>query len=287
MIIRMSGGLGNQMFQYAFARTLQEKYGGEINIDVNFYNPKRGGRFFELEKYMVRFADVKNYACYNKLRKYIQRLPIISGLFGIHKEKREYLIDTNVYKFRYTYYTGYWQNLQYFKDKKELLRKELTYRGEITPVQSQVADKMGKEESVALHVRRGDYRSEKYINVYYQLGEEYYRKALKYIEGRSGGKEIKIYFFSDDIEWCRRTFGDISCAEYIDEQVSNSQHIDMLLMRKCKYIVMANSTFSWWAAWLSDRTDSVIITPANWFYHKKKNDKLLNAIIEPEWVVLN
>ncbi len=208
-------------------------------------------------------------------------------MLGIHKEKREFLVDTNVYKYRYKYYTGYWQNLRYFRDKKEMLRKELTYSEEITPVQSWIADKMAKEESVALHVRRGDYRTEKYINVYYQLEEEYYRNALKYIEERSEGKEIKIYFFSDDIEWCRRTFGDIRCAEFIDEQVSNSQHMDMLFMRKCKYIVMANSTFSWWAAWLSDRTDSVIITPANWFYNKKRNDNLLNAIIEPGWVVLN
>ncbi len=286
MIIRMSGGLGNQMFQYAFARTLQEERGGEINIDLNFYN-SGGGRDFELEKYPVQYAAGRDYAGYNKLRKYVQRLPVISALLGIHKEKREFLVDTNVYKYRYKYYTGYWQNLRYFRDKKEMLRKELTYSEEITPVQSQIADKMAKEESVALHVRRGDYRTEKYISVYYQLEEEYYRNALKYIEERSEGKEIKIYFFSDDIEWCRHTFGDIRCAEFIDEQVSNSQHMDMLLMRKCKYIVMANSTFSWWAAWLSDRTDSVIITPANWFYNKKRNDNLLNAIIEPGWVVLN
>lgn len=286
MIVRMSGGLGNQMFQYAFARALQEKRGGDLCLDLNFYF-SHSERIFALDQYAVHYTALKNYIGYNKIRKYVQRLPIISAMLGIHKEKREYQIDTNIYKYHYKYYTGYWQNVQYFRGKKEMLKKELTYIGEITPVQGKLADRMENEESVAVHVRRGDYRSERYINVYYQQKEKYYRNAIKYIQERNDKKEIKIYFFSDDIKWCREVFGDIDNAEFIDAQMSGSPHIDMMLMRKCKYIIMANSTFSWWAAWLSDRVDSVVITPQYWFCSKKRNDKVLAALIEPEWIVLD
>ena len=286
MIIRMSGGLGNQMFQYAFARMLQEKYGGDLFFDLNFYL-LHNERSFVLNQYAVQYTALKNYIGYNKLRKYVQRLPIISAVLGIHKEKSEYQIDTNIYKYRYQYYTGYWQNVQYFRDYKEMLKKELTYIGEITFEQRQLVDKIANEESVAVHVRRGDYRTEKYIKVYYQQEEKYYRDAIKYIQERNDTKEIKIYFFSDDIEWCRKSFGDIGNVEFIDEHVSGSPHIDIMFMRQCKYIIMANSTFSWWAAWLSDRVDSVVIAPGDWFYNKKKNDKLLAALIEPEWIILN
>lgn len=281
----MSGGLGNQMFQYAFGKMLQKKYGGELYLDTYFYLSHKN-RSFVLDQYKVVYAGKDNYTIYNKMRRYIQRIPLVSTVFGIHKEKKEFQMDSAVYKYRYKYYTGYWQNLQYFINDREALKKDLVYVGDLTEEQIRFANILESEDSVAVHVRRSDYKTEKYNTVYYQLGESYYRNALQYLRDRNGGKQFKIYFFSDDIEWCKETYKDIDNAEFIDHCISGSQHVDMLLMRKCRYMIMANSTFSWWAAWLSDRKDSVVIMPENWYYDKRKNERVLRALVDDAWIVL-
>lgn len=281
----MSGGLGNQMFQYAFGISMAERYHRDLYLDTYFYT-KHPERTFELDVYNVPYKGKSVYKSYNQIRLYVQRIPFLSAAMGIIKEKKEYSFDKRVNKRAYKYYTGYWQNLRYLEGMKGRLQDFFSYQGELTELQKKLIIDMVNEESVAVHVRHGDYQSPKFNKVYYLLTEKYYQNAIGYIDKHCKSKELKFYFFSDDIEWCKNTFSAIKDAVFVDQSISNNQHIDFMLMKKCKHIIIANSTYSWWAAWLKEQA-GIVVAPSNWYFDENKNLDAVKALIEPDWVTVD
>lgn len=285
MIIGLSGGLGNQIFQYAIGKQLAEKYGQELYLDTFFYR-QHPERTLALDFYGVPYKSKANYVWHNKIRLIVQRIPIISDAIGIIKEKKEFEYDKRIDLRPYRYYVGYWQHRRYIKDYKDKLQELFRYPKTLTELQSSLIADMNQVESVAVHVRHGDYASEQFKSVYYMQSEHYYIKAMDYLRKKFNGRRLIFYFFSDDINWCKQTFKDQNDCVFIDSQISEDEHSDFMLMRKCKHFITANSTFSWWGAWLKEQ-DGVVIAPAKWYYDNKKNEKALQALIEPEWVVID
>lgn len=284
-IIALSGGIGNQMFQYAFARALQTTKKCEIEFDTDFYGNSQD-RKLELTSLNVGDYMFASHPVYNRVRRFVQRIPLVTWLFGCYKEYKEFEVDPRVKKYDYRFYTGYWQNTDYFLGIADTLRNELKYMGELSSQEDALLNSIRKDDSIAVHVRRGDYRSEKIRSVYVTQDEEYYHNAIDRAKTSIRNDEPVLYFFSDDIEWCRNCFSDYENAVFVDNTISSSPLVDMLLMQNAKCLVMSNSTFSWWSAWLSDRKDKVVLAPLRWYRDDKLNIKAISALINDNWLMI-
>jgi len=235
------GGLGNQLFQWACARNLQEKYGHSIQYDLSFYSGQDKRRLQLSEfKYLI-FSDVEENYTLGEVG--------IGDSFSYANFSRYDLSQTQR---RYNL-QGYWQSEKYFKENEDVIRKNL----EIDPhTDYHIGDNypfVNNEETASIHIRRTDYVSS---NGYHPVQPvSYYEKALEHIN------YDKLIVFSDDVNWCKENlkFNNMVFSE------NNSDLEDLYLMSACSHNVIANSSFSWWAAWLNKNKDKTIVAPSNWF----------------------
>jgi hypothetical protein len=161
---------------------------------------------------------------------------------------------------------------------------------EIIPVESvkipsDLSDKMIQDESVSIHVRRGDYLSKSNKNIYWTCGGEYYRDAIRYLKTRI--KNPVFFVFSDDIQWVKKnfTFLSESPTRFIEHGMTPSDCIDITLMRYCKHYIIANSTFGWWGAYLGNKNkNSIVIAPKKWYL--KDHSFFIRDLIPPEWIII-
>lgn len=279
MIVRLKGGLGNQMFQYALGRALVEKKGGKLYLDIRDFE-KDKLREYELDKRNITgicyggvWLDL--YAILERVCRKIGSRKVFNKLCGVCIEEKEFLMQKITTE---KYLDGYWQNTDYFKAIRPILIREFEYLGEITESQKQIIRDMQNSNSVAMHVRRGDYLTGAAARLYVSLDRAYYDEALGYLNGKIS--DLKIYIFSDDIEWCKQVFTDLKNVVFVDSSISTSQHIDLELMKNCKHFIIANSTFSWWASWLSDHSEKIVIAPDHWFKDKQLNSDVQQALLE-------
>lgn len=256
IITKLQGGLANQMFQWAYGRYLSRKYQITLYLDLNFYLDQRGctPRNFSLNK----FPNLRYNILPPDLKVNVKR---ISDSFTfsdfVYDDKINYYLD------------GYWQSEKYFKDIKDTIKEDLS------PDYSTM-DKLLKypfidSNTVSMHIRRTDYLTS---NGYHPIQTlEYYKKGLELI-----GNYDYVFIFSDDINWCRDNlkFRNMIFME------NNTDVQDLWLMSMCKNNIIANSSFSWWAAWLNNNKDKKVIAPNNWF---GKNVNINESDIIPnDWI---
>ena len=118
------------------------------------------------------------------------------------------------------------------------------------------------------------------------MSKEYYKRAVSIACKELGENNIPLYVFSDDIDWCKANLADIGNVTFVDNTISSSADIDMLMMKKARCLITANSTFSWWSAWLSDRDDKIVLVPDKWLQDEEKNTKLMKAFICDKWKIV-
>lgn len=270
MIIRLNGGLGNQLFQYSLGCALKEKYGVQIKYDESLVK-KDKLRECGIEYFVDDYE--KTTKLENIIWKVMSKLSKGKG-FGICTEK-EYFLHEEILP-QYRFLNGYWQNTKYFEDIRPRLIEQITYRGELNEKQIDIIESMQKVNSVAVHIRRGDYL--KLSEVYAVAGLEYYSKAMEYFNNQDAN--CVFYMFSDDISWCKENFGERNNIIYIDQKISNSPYIDFELMRYCRNYIIANSTFSWWASWLSKTETQTMIAPSKWFHVEKTQNRIGDALLK-------
>jgi hypothetical protein len=283
--VRLWGRLGNQLFQYSFGRALSLKR----NEDLFFFNPEYvpGGESspllnFKIELTYLDANQVKQFyrfAWNRKLfrleRKLLSQYPRINGKVEVENNK-----DINgIRKNTASCYDGYWHSYEYFSDISDLLRAEIQPKNDIIMPADLVND-ITSCESVSIHVRRGDYLSKRNRRIYREIGEEYYRNAISFFMIRKVNPVF--YVFSDDIEWVKKNM--ISLSEnnsvFVEHKFPPGDCIDLTLMRMCKHHIIANSTFSWWGAYLGDR-EGIVICPEKWYVNDKKS--LNRGLIPAEW----
>ncbi|MBD5496872.1 MAG: alpha-1,2-fucosyltransferase [Lachnospiraceae bacterium] len=267
LMLQMTGGIGNQMFVYAMYKAL-ENLGKQVCIE-DFTHYKDIGRkdnllekIFELtyrkgerEEY-CRLTDSSLLPWHRIRRK----------LFGrrqkVYEEKEAIVFEREVFEQEDAYLIGYWQSERYFESVKEELSREFTFDWEHFPPEAlRYREQMKKTNSVSLHVRRGDYLNDKFAPIYGGIcTDEYYRGAEEYLQKKYG--DCVFYLFTDDIEWGKEAAGEnrvlVDCAG------SDDAYVDMALMSCCKHHIIANSSFSWWGAWLNPNPDKTVIAPAKW-----------------------
>lgn len=283
VIVKIIGGLGNQMFQYAYAKALQQK-GHEVKIDISAFETYKLHGGYQLDKYNIDLDSskkdendkfYKNTIFYKVLRRFgidfSRRIKENSLLFNSELLK----IEDN------SYLDGYFQCEKYFKDIREIILKQFTINQDISNYTKEIKNKIqNSQNSCSLHIRRGDFANSTNINIHGACDIEYYKKAIQYLEEKV--ENINYFIFSDDIEWVKENLA-IQNAIYIDSKEKRIPHEDIYLMSLCKNNIIANSSFSWWGAWLNQNEKKMVIAPKRWFADDKLESQSKDIVCE-SWI---
>ena len=272
--IEFTGGLGNQLFQYATGRALVKK-SDFLLFDTSKYDDDYLNRKFSLYHFHIRGKVVRNTYVKKIFSNDIKMNKLISllGLFGNITEKG--FTQHNNLKSGcklFTSFKGFWQSETYFILIRKQLLKEL--QPLIVPA---FPGYMQHSATVAVHVRRTDYLQDERYGF---LGENYYRNALHIIKQKVN--DPTIIFFSDDIPWCKQVF-DGDNIFFCEASEWEKDYLQLYLMSKCKHQVIANSSFSWWGAWLNQNDDKIVLRPANPFMDKSL---YYENYYPPEWIAV-
>ncbi len=277
LIVRIFGGLGNQMFQYALYKALRER-GIEAYVDLSWFNNNDDHNGYELNsvfKLNPRIASVK---LSNKLgenetdifHRFYRKIIGHKETFIFHYGNEAVIYYPEIFKINNKYLSGYWQNYNYFKDISDIIKQDFRF-GPIDRDNENNADLIKNVESVCIHIRRGDYLKDKKLRDVCQL--KYYQKAVNYIKDRVASPVF--FVFSDDINWCKKNLA-LDKAHYIHNNTGEKSYRDMQLMSLCKHNIIANSSFSWWGAWLNQNEKKIVIAPEKWMNKNLINDPICN-----------
>lgn len=274
LIIKLQGGLGNQMFQYAFYYSLSKVY-QNIIYDCSYYKGFQSHNGYELEKafgikehnlsilQLNKLSDLKLGKIYSLKRRlfrkkthYIEKINDyfhnLNKIMTYSESAKDYFID------------GYWNDYRYFAHLEDEIIDQFKFPKIVDNKNKSLKKMIMKSNSISIHVRRGDK-----VNslLHLILGMDYYIEAVKIIENIIDNP--KYFIFSDDYVWTRKMFGDLNIKiTYVDWNKDNNSYIDMQLMSLCKHNIIAPSSFSWWAAYLNTNKNKIIITPMNQFTSK-------------------
>ena len=279
-IIWIDGGLGNQMFQYALVLKMQSM-GIQVKIDVTKYEQHHAHNDFELDQ-------VFGIACPFANRSEIRRLGYLKANHWTEFLKKtpfrkktvynneSYKYDEHVLGLDGRYIEGYWQSEKYFLDIKEKILE--TYRfPEFLEEQKTWAKKIQNSCAVSVHIRRGDYLQYSYLQNICTL--EYYKRSMDYFREILSDK-VSFYIFTNDFPWAEEHFTEKDCF-FVKGNTGKNSFRDMQLMSLCRHHIVANSSFSWWGAWLGQNSDKIVIAPERWINHfaNEKTD-----IIPENWI---
>lgn len=276
ILVRLMGGLGNQMFQYAFGRYLSVKNNTKLKLDLTLLDSREGvgvkrdyaldifnikpefATSFEVKKYngvtdsnIVERALFKIYRFVNPVNLVIQK--------GNNFEKRFLNIKPN------TCVVGRWQSYKFFEQISDIIDLELRFKNLLPHSLSNLVKEIQASNSISVHIRRTDYVSNSfYANSIGPLPIDYYSKAVQKINTLVAFPSY--YVFSDDIEWCREHLDFLpKDTIYVNSsKFINSTEIDLHMMSLCNHHIISNSTFSWWGAWLNKSNEGIVIAPLKW-----------------------
>lgn len=276
MILRFIGGLGNQMFIYAFYRYLQEK-GIKVILDYSFF--VRNEWTYRIEVFpnvKVKRGEGTHSLMYYYVMKLIELCSKLVKRY--YFEDQTILFDANICEHKNEYVAGYFQNDFYFRDIENTIRKELSFPFGESKLSEQITH-IEKKGYTSIHIRRKDYLelSESYGGI---CDEDYYRQAISIIHKHDPNASFLV--FSDDIEWVKENMC-IPNAEYVlgDWFDHYDDWYDMCLMSHCKNNIIANSSFSWWGAWLNNHQDKVVVCPSRW-----TNTRPNRGLACDDWIVI-
>lgn len=281
-IVKLMGGLGNQMFQYMFGQYLSKKYNEKIYYDVEFFkhyseSEKLEIRNIELLKFNldIEIVDYKKYPFLNYNNRKEKFIYLLKGLLSLNRNTFNFVSDSKftliskVFSifFRNNYYIGYWQAYRYILDLEFKLNDSQKL------INTKVKEKILNSNAVSIGVRRGDY---------VKLGAiicdiEYYKKAINLIDKKLDNPVF--YIFSDDIEWCRKNIKS-SDKYFFVEANKDTPFENMELMSLCKHNIISNSTYEWWGAFLNKNKQKIVIYPKKWKFYETKKNKLIPS----EWI---
>jgi hypothetical protein len=291
IIVKLQGGLGNQMFQYAAGKSLAQKHAVPLFIDTSFFETNSDSsehftaRNFELNAFKLNYTLASKSMLDDVFRpgilKNIQR-KFFSNQTWLYTEKGlgydngfEKIIPP-------VWIDGYWQSERYFKQYEPIIRTEFSFNTDELPQQLPLLDQIRSSNSVGVHFRRGDYISSKIINNHHgECSLSYYKKAIALLNEHF--TDLKFFAFSDDTAWVKQNLSNNNL--HIVEQHSLHDYpdwADMFLMSQCRHNIIANSTFSWWAAWLNSNPQKMIIAPKNWFRNPPDRFKL-DDLLPTQW----
>ncbi|MCL2389066.1 MAG: alpha-1,2-fucosyltransferase [Elusimicrobia bacterium] len=267
--VKLAGGLGNQMFQYAFAKAHQHKHKTPVLFDKTVYHPAYN-RSFDLAHFncKMEFTTPAKNRWPKILRKLLKRDgKKFKSNFGAHyfnDVKESHGLKFYPHLLENTdnaYYAGCFQSEKYFIDIRDILLKDFTLKEKLNAANSAILEDIKSKNSVSLHIRRGDYIT---VNngIHFAVEQDYYQKAVSYIAEKI--KYPYFFVFSDDAKWCKENLKLELPMQIVNINDALHGFYDLELMKNCKHNIIANSTLSWWGAWLNENRDKVVIMPQKW-----------------------
>ncbi|WP_188074704.1 alpha-1,2-fucosyltransferase [Planococcus sp. ANT_H30] len=287
IIVKLWGGLGNQLFQYAYGYQLAEKLKTGLKLDISFYEKQNLRKPIILEfnlKFpetlskknlspMTNFFNTKNV---NRIIRIPSTfcLPIEDGFKYLKETRHYYKEELKVYNRNNVYIDGYWQCPLYFENMRSELISQFELKRSISLKMQGFITKFEKENSIAIHVRRGDYVNNK--NPFSKLvliSKEYYDEAIKRAYEKIPNPHF--YFFTNDVKWVKENYKNLPNSHIISDDISCEDFEELILISRCKHQIISNSTFSWWGAWLNSNIDKSVWAPEQGFGN--------NDILPTEW----
>ena len=279
-IVRITSGLGNQMFQYAFHRALKAN-DPDTKMDISEFGHRRHHNGYELErvfdivpdhasrKECDSLADLSKDPISEVRRRWLKIQLNCTGTL-IRESELGGSFHPELLKMRNCYFQGFWQTERYFLSVAEPLRREFTFQQPLDARNRRIAEDIDSCNAVSLHVRRGDYVKKRQIGTLGSICSlTYYQGAIDHV--RAQVRQPRFFIFSDDSAWARENLK-VDHALHVDINTGPASFRDMQLMSLCKHNVIANSSFSWWGAWLNSHPGKLVIAPDIWIGEERMPD---------------
>jgi hypothetical protein len=299
LLVNIRGGLGNQMFQYAFGLSLNAKLNVSLEYNIHafasygLHNDYELDDVFNINATYISLEESNKYLGYTKnksnitsfkekvirfFNKAMRRWYVHNGYLIIENKAEEFrYIDRKVNITKHSVFMkGYWQSYKYIESVDRLLLNEFKFPELVSEKNKDLRDFISTNLCVSIHVRRGDYLNfQKFSNI---CTSTYYSNAISLVKEKLAN--ICFIVFSDDIDWCKKNLDcKDSITKYVDWNSGNNSYIDMQLMSICDHNIIANSTFSWWGAWLNQNNKKIVIAPNKWIGYESDTCDL----IPPTW----
>ena len=282
IVSRIQGGLGNQMFQYAYGRYLAQRYDTQLWLECS-HSETDTLRNFALDRWRIAATPVEPAISTLLPRRYGGRgwSNLLQGQTPLRRVKerpfgfqQKYLNPGSR-----VFLDGYWQSEQFFPGMRDTLQREFQPARKLSPATLAVARQMEANNSVSLHVRRGDYITNQHANsVHGVCTLEYYRRSVQQLLARL--EAVQVFVFSDDHAWCAEHLALPCATKRVTHNAASSDHEDVWLMTQCRHHVVANSSFSWWGAWLGVDPTGLVYAPEPWF---RSADLDCRSVVPASW----
>jgi len=283
IVVNLIGGLGNQMFQYATARRLAEKHSTILKIDVSEFELYKLHRYslhcFNIWEYLADSTEIEKLVPEKHKKSIAKKFKLLLNLKNnksILKEKYFYFDPLVLEASDNVYIDGYWQSEKYFEGISKTIRNHFSFPPFTDNKNKALLELIVHSNSVSIHIRRGDYLKN---NLNWSLDIDYYNRAIDLIKEKVNNPIF--YIFSDDMHWAEANIK-ITNSHFINHNKGNDSFRDMQLMSNCKHNIIANSSFSWWGAWLNNNEDKKVIAPNKWLSSMEGT----RDIIPDSWIQL-
>lgn len=280
IIVELNGRMGNQMFQYALGLSVSIFRNSKFSLFVDKKKNKFELGCFVLNKnskqsnFLINLTFKLNYFIYRIFKKY--NYSHVNSFFK--EESFEY--NPFIFSKPFLFYSGYFQSEKYFKNHSNIIRECFKFKENAIVMPIDFLNNIKNSNSISIHIRRGDYVTCKETNkIHGVLDLEYYYKAIEYISNRVNNPHF--FIFSDEPNWVKENFK-IDFPFYLSE--NNSPETDLYLITNCKHNIVANSSFSWWGAWLNINQNKIVCAPENWVQNQKFN---LKDLVPKDWVKIS
>jgi len=273
IIVRLMGGLGNQLFQYAAGKSLAEHHNTELKLDINTYL-EDDLRSYELKHFAVSAKIASSQEINDLLHK--NRLPGFRRIAARTEAAKPYYrrskydephfhYDRNFFEaLKNVYLRGYWQSECYFRNISAIIRREYQVIHPLKDRNAELAEMLQNSNSVSIHVRRGDYVTDEKTHRFHGISRQrYYLRCIEWIENKVNNPVF--FVFSDDIPWTKAHLKTSPSLVFADHNTPGTACEDLRLMSLAKHHIIANSSFSWWSAWLCQNPGKIVVAPRQWF----------------------
>jgi len=287
VIVKLWGGLGNQLFQYAFGQYLSSRLNTDVKYDIqttnnidHFTQREFGFPLLNIDIMVASAVEINSMRLtkirlFGRLeRKISQIVPFIFRHYFVEPVNSK-SPDTIRFKDN-CYYDGYWQSYKYLSYNENRLHNEIRLLS-ITPAIYDKLNSIRSTFSISIHVRRGDYITVKAnADIFHTCSLAYYQQAIEYIRTRY--VSAQFFVFSDDLNWVKENLE----GNQLVLMEGNVPAVDLFLMSNCKHNIIANSSFSWWGGWLNQNIEKIVICPRDWYKGELNNTTV--DLIPPQWI---
>jgi hypothetical protein len=277
VVIKLQGGLGNQMFQYAAAKSLALKHNAPVYLDLSFLKEnKESNTDFTARDFQLDVFKLNSHFADSRLTNKIFNKGFLNKISSKFDKNKATIYMEQSFAFNQdwvnlkppVYLSGYFQSEKYFSKTGNEVRTDFQFKYPVADEQNaELLNAIVDSNAVALHIRRGDFISKKSTHDFHGVCSiDYYNEAIAKLKGQL--QDLKIFVFADDLEWANehivKPHGNYAMLASFNSNPENSWK-DMFLMSKCRHHIIANSSFSWWGAWLAYHPGQVVIAPKKWF----------------------